>query len=181
MQIESLTIRNSWIVRSPNFPDDRGFFVEWFNKSKLLEATGFDFDVQQSNISKSRRGVVRGIHFSTSIIGQAKLVTCISGEIQDVVVDVNPNSKTFGMWQDVIISENSNSSVLLGPGMGHAFRCISETATVAYLLNSGYEPHRELGVNAFDPFIGIDWGIDFSKAIMSEKDYTAPSLKELFK
>ena len=181
MQIDALTIRNSWVVRSPNFPDDRGVFAEWFNRPKILEATGFDFEVQQSNVSKSRRGVVRGIHFSTSVIGQAKLVTCLSGEIQDVVVDVNPHSETFGMWQDVTISENSNTSVLLGPGMGHAFRCISETATVAYLLNSGYEPHYELGVNAFDPFIGIDWGIDFSNAIMSVKDSTAPNLKKLFK
>ena len=181
MQIELLAIKNSWLVSNPNFPDDRGIFLEWFNRSKIYEATGFDFEVQQSNISKSRFGVVRGIHFSTSIIGQAKLVTCLSGEIQDVIVDVNPHSDTFGMWEDVTICEDSNTSVLIGPGMGHAFRCVSRTATVAYLLNSGYEPHQELCINAFDPFIGIDWKIDSSNAIMSEKDFKAPNLKELFK
>jgi dTDP-4-dehydrorhamnose 3,5-epimerase len=181
MQIEPLGIKNSWLVNNPNFPDDRGIFLEWFNRSKIYEATGFDFEVQQSNVSKSRFGVVRGIHFSTSIIGQAKLVTCLSGEIQDVIVDVNPDSDTFGMWEDVTICEDSSTSVLIGPGMGHAFRCISKTATVAYLLNAGHEPHQELCINPFDPFIGIDWKIDSSNAIMSEKDFKAPNLKELFK
>jgi dTDP-4-dehydrorhamnose 3,5-epimerase len=181
MQLEPLTISNCWLISNPNFPDKRGFFVEWFNRSKIYEATGFDFEVQQSNVSKSTSGVVRGIHFSTSIIGQAKLVTCLSGEIQDVIVDVNPNSKTFGMWEDVSLSEDSNTSVLIGPGMGHGFRCISRTATVAYLLNSGYQPDQEFCVNPFDPFIGIDWKIDASIANMSEKDFKAPNLKDLFK
>lgn len=178
MEITKMAIENSWIITHPTFSDNRGIFSEWFHKSELMNAIGVNFEPQQVNISQSKLGVIRGIHFSTSKIGQSKIVTCVSGSIQDVIVDVNPESKTFGKYTSVELSEDSFSSVLIGPGLGHAFLCISEFATVAYLLNSEYDPTTEFSINAFDPEINIEWKIAGSHSNMSLKDSAAPNLKD---
>lgn len=178
MELTKLPIEDSWMISHSKFPDDRGIFSEWFHKSELMKAIGVNFEPQQVNISKSKLGVIRGIHFSTSKVGQSKIVTCVSGSIQDIVVDVNPDSKTYGKYTSVDLSEDTFNSVLIGPGLGHAFLCLSEFATVAYLLNSEYDPSTEFSINAFDPEINIKWKRTGSDSKMSLKDSEAPNLRD---
>jgi dTDP-4-dehydrorhamnose 3,5-epimerase len=125
----------------------------------------------------SRRGVVRGIHFSDVPPGQAKYVTCASGTIIDVVVDLRVGSPSFGRWQAVRLDDESRNALYIGEGLGHAFTALSDQATVLYLCSTPYAPSREHGVHPLDPAIGIAWPDDLD-TVLSDKDAAAPSLAE---
>jgi dTDP-4-dehydrorhamnose 3,5-epimerase len=157
--------------------DERGFFREWFKHADLLKETGLDFSTAQANISSSRRGVVRGIHYSLTSNGQAKWVTCVSGLIRDVIVDIRPNSPTFGKYEVVELSGTSGRAVLIGAGLGHGFISMADASTVAYLLSSPYSPNEEYEINPLDPEIGIEWLIPSEELIFSPKDLAAPSMQ----
>lgn len=131
----------------------------------------------QGNISLSRQGVVRGVHFSSVPPGQAKYVTCVSGSIFDVIVDLRTGSPAFGAWQGVRLDEKNRRAVYLSEGLGHAFMAVSPYATVAYLCSTPYAPGREHGVNPLDPAIGIEWPAEVAP-VLSEKDAAAPSLEQ---
>lgn len=135
----------------------------------------FDFVPVQSNTSVSKRGALRGIHFSVAPGGQAKWVTCLSGSILDCVVDLRENSPTFGESKFVELSAKSPQAIYIGPGIGHAFLSLEDESLVNYLLNSPYDPGLELAVNAFDPTLNIRWPkMDY---ILSEKDPEAIDLQ----
>ncbi len=125
----------------------------------------------------SQRGVVRGIHFSDVPPGQAKYVTCASGAIIDVVVDLRVGSPGFGRWQAVRLDDESRHALYIGEGLGHAFVALSDRATVLYLCSTPYAPSREHGVHPLDPAIGIAWPDDLD-TVLSDKDAAAPSLAE---
>ena len=101
MELTPLGIEGAWLAESPVWSDDRGFFREWFKSESIKQVVGRDFKVEQANISSSTKGTLRGIHYSLATKGQAKWVTCVSGLIKDVIVDIRPNSKTFGKWIEV--------------------------------------------------------------------------------
>ena len=101
MELTPLGIEGVWLAQSPVWKDDRGFLREWFKTENLNSVTGRDFAIEQANISLSSKGTLRGIHYSIAPRGQAKWITCVSGSIQDVVVDIRPASKTFGQWIDI--------------------------------------------------------------------------------
>ena len=178
MKLTALSIKGSWVVTSPVRSDDRGFFREWFKSADILAATGADFEVQQANISSSARGVVRGIHYSLAAVGQAKWVTCVSGAIRDVIVDIRPGSATYGRYEVVELSGVAGNAVLIGEGLGHGFVSLADASTVAYLVSSPFSPTEEFEINPLDPAIGIEWGLPIGELLFSPKDKAAPTLAE---
>jgi dTDP-4-dehydrorhamnose 3,5-epimerase len=175
--MEPLGIDGAWIFTPQIYRDSRGEFLECFRGAEVAKDLGHVLNVAQGNCSVSRRGVVRGIHFADVPPGQAKYVTCVSGAILDVVVDLRIGSPTFASWEAVRLDGENRRSLYLAEGLGHAFMALTEPAAVMYLCSTPYAPAREHGVHPLDPSIGIDWAID-GEALLSDKDAVAPSLGE---
>lgn len=174
--IEPLGILGAFRVTPIARTDTRGQFYEWYRPDLLAEATGADWCVQQANVSQSRQGALRGIHFSEVPPGQAKYVTCVQGRVADVVVDIRVGSPTFGRWIPIELDARSKVAVLIGEGLGHGFQALTEDATVMYLLSQRYSPAVEHGINPLCRTLGIRWPIP--DPILSPKDRDAPSLNE---
>lgn len=152
--------------------DERGTFAEVFTESSFQAAVpGVQMRMAQVNVSTSRYGVLRGIHFSPL---QAKYVTCASGYVIDYVVDVRPWSKTFMVWDKVHLC--GNRAVYIPPGVGHAFCAVSDMAVVSYVCSYPYDPTIEYTVYPKDPELGIEWPV--RSPIMSARDLAAPTLSE---
>jgi dTDP-4-dehydrorhamnose 3,5-epimerase len=180
MKLRALSIEGAWVAESPVWPDNRGFFREWFQREAILEATGIDFSVVQANFSLSNQGVIRGIHYSLALNGQAKWVTCVSGSVTDVVVDLRIDSPTFKSVQYVSLEAGDGKAVLIGPGLGHGFFSKEDNSGVAYLLNSPYEPSLEFDISPTDPDLLISWSEKSNKEVIpvvSIKDSLAPTLR----
>ena len=156
------------------FNDERGYFFENFNHSTFKQDQ-IDLNFIQENFSKSKKNVIRGLHFQKNPKAQAKLVTVVSGEIFDVAVDLRKNSPTFGKWVSEILSEVNHKSLYVPEGFAHGFCVLSEGATVVYKINQEYSPDHEQGIIWNDPDIGISWPI--SESIISEKDQNLPLFK----
>jgi dTDP-4-dehydrorhamnose 3,5-epimerase len=180
MELTPLGIEGAWLAESPVWSDDRGFFREWFKTDEINRTTGRNFNVEQANISSSTKGTVRGIHYSLAAKGQAKWVTCVSGLIKDVILDIRPNSKTFGNWIEVELSGTTGNAVLIGKGLGHGFISLADVSMLAYLVSSPFSPAEEFEINPLDPAVGINWGLPLSELKISDKDKNAPSLQERF-
>ena len=180
MELTPLGIDGAWLAQSTVWSDDRGFFREWFKSEDVKAATGREFAVEQANISLSSAGTLRGIHYSIAPRGQAKWVTCVSGSIQDVIVDVRPDSKTFGQWIDVELKGDSGKAVLISEGLGHSFLALEDNTAVAYLVSTPFSPTDEFEINPLDEKIGIKWGMLLGELKISEKDKIAPTLDERF-
>jgi dTDP-4-dehydrorhamnose 3,5-epimerase len=180
MELTPLGIEGAWLAESPVWSDDRGFFREWFKSESIKQVVGRDFEVEQANISSSTKGTVRGIHYSLAAKGQAKWVTCVSGLIKDLIVDIRPSSKTYGKWIEVELSGTTGNAVLIGEGLGHGFISLAGVSTVAYLVSSPFSPTEEFEINPLDPAIGINWGLPLSELKISDKDKNAPSLQKRF-
>jgi dTDP-4-dehydrorhamnose 3,5-epimerase len=178
MELTPLGIEGAWLAESSVWSDERGFFREWFKTEDINKATERNFNVEQANISSSTKGTLRGIHYSLAAKGQAKWVTCVSGLIKDVIVDIRPNSKTYGDWIEVELSGSSGNAVLIGEGLGHGFISLADVSTVAYLVSSPFSPTEEFEINPLDPAIAINWGLPLSELKISEKDKNAPTLEE---
>jgi dTDP-4-dehydrorhamnose 3,5-epimerase len=178
MELTSLGIEGVWIAESPIWSDDRGFFREWFKSEDVKNATGRDFGIEQANISLSSRGTLRGIHYSIAPRGQAKWITCVAGSMKDVIVDIRPESKTFGQRIEVELSGDSGKAVFISEGLGHGFVAFEDNTAVAYLVSTPFSPTEEYEINPLDEKIGINWGMDLSELKISDKDRIAPTLAE---
>jgi len=178
MELTPLGINGVWLVQSPVWSDDRGFFREWFKSADIKQATGRDFVIEQANISLSSRGTLRGIHCSIAPRGQAKWITCVAGSIKDVIVDIRPGSETFGKWIEVELSGSSGQAVFISEGLGHGFVALEDNTAVAYLVSTPFSPTDEFEINPLDEKIGVNWGMDLSELKISEKDKKAPTLAE---
>ncbi|SIR94545.1 dTDP-4-dehydrorhamnose 3,5-epimerase family protein [Williamsia sterculiae] len=184
MQIRPLTIAGAWELTPRQFGDSRGVFLEAFKSDVLAETIGHRFDLAQMNVSVSGAGAVRGIHFADVPPGQAKYVTCLSGAIFDVIVDIRVGSPTFGQWDSVLLDDVDRRAVYLSEGLGHGFCSLAEGSTVGYLCSSGYDPSAEHGVHPLDPTVAIEWpatdryGETRLRYELSEKDTAAPSLDD---
>jgi dTDP-4-dehydrorhamnose 3,5-epimerase len=176
MKLRELDIAGLYVAESRVFGDDRGFFREWY-KSSDFEAVGLTFSAEQSNLSMSTRNVVRGLHYSLAPRGQAKVVTCVYGTLDDVIVDIRVGSPTFGRVVTVALGADQGTTVVLPAGVAHGFCVTSETAALAYLLSSPYDAPHELEINPLDPSIDVPWALS-GEAILSEKDAAAPSLAQ---
>jgi dTDP-4-dehydrorhamnose 3,5-epimerase len=180
MELTPLGIEGVWLAESPVWSDNRGFFREWFKSEDIKVSTGRDFEIEQANISLSSRGTLRGIHYSIAPRGQAKWITCVSGSIKDVIVDIRPDSKSFGQWIEVQLSGDSGKALLISEGLGHGFLALEDNTAVAYLVSTPFSPTDEFEINPLDEKIGINWGMDMSELKISEKDKKAPTLAERF-
>jgi dTDP-4-dehydrorhamnose 3,5-epimerase len=178
MKLTPFDIEGVWIAESPIWSDDRGFFREWFKKDSINEATGRDFCIEQANISLSSKGTLRGIHYSIAPRGQAKWVTCVSGAIKDVIVDIRPQSSTYGKWVEVELRGDSGNAVLISEGLGHGFIALEDNTAVAYLVSTPFSPAHEFEINPLDEKIGVNWGMLPSEYKISDKDNKAPTLEE---
>lgn len=178
MKLTPLGIDGAWLAESPVWSDDRGFFREWFKSEDVKAATGRNFGIEQANISLSSAGTLRGIHYSNAPRGQAKWITCVSGSIQDVIVDIRSDSITFGQWIDVELTGDSGKAVLISEGLGHGFLALEDNTAVVYLVSTPFSPKDELEINPLDERIGIKWGIDLGSLKISGKDKIAPNLAD---
>lgn len=181
MKLTPLSIDGAWVAESPIWSDDRGFFREWFKSEDVKAATGRDFGIKQANISFSSVGTLRGIHYSTAPRGQAKWITCVSGSIQDVIVDIRPDSKTFGQWVDVELKGALGQAVFISEDLGHGFLALEDNTSVAYLVSTPFSPTDEFEINPLDENIGIKWRMSSEELRISKKDLGAPSLKSMLK
>jgi dTDP-4-dehydrorhamnose 3,5-epimerase len=177
MKLSKSSIEGAWLIDPVRHEDERGWFQEWFKKSEVEKQIGFSFEPVQLNVSYSQQGVVRGIHYSVAIEGQAKYVTAMSGEIDDYIIDIRPGSPTFGQWQRVRLSSTVGNSVLLGSNLAHAFQCVSDEATVVYAVSAEFNPQAEKAINPLCPTLNIKWNSTFP-ILLSQKDKTAPTLNQ---
>src|SRR5215212_8896629 len=159
------------------FGDERGFFVETYRRNEFAEL-GIAEDMVQDNHSRSRHGIVRGMHFQVGE-GAAKLVRCGRGTIVDVVVDLRRGSPTFGEWEAFELSDENGRIVYCPIGFAHGFCVVSDVADVFYKQSNYFSDERERGIRYDDPEVGIEWPLATADLIPSERDASAPTLAEL--
>jgi dTDP-4-dehydrorhamnose 3,5-epimerase len=155
--------------------DERGFLIETFSRDAWAEL-GVGVDFVQDNHSRSREGILRGLHFQTSP-GQAKLVRCVRGRIWDVAVDLRRDSPTYGQWEGHDLDDERHRQLFVPAGFAHGFCVLSELADVHYKLSSLYDPATEAGIAWDDPDVAVEWPI--SDPDTSERDRSAPRLAEI--
>lgn len=183
MNYRELSIAGAWEITPRQFRDPRGTFLEWFSQGAFAERLGHELRLEQSNMSVSAAGVVRGVHFADVPPGQAKYVTCVRGAVLDVVVDIRVGSPTFGAWDSVLLDDVDHRAIYLSEGLGHAFMSLEDGSTVTYLCSTGYAPEREHGIHPLDPAVGISWPTQSRdgrpiEPLLSDKDAAAPSLEQ---
>ncbi|OMC17235.1 dTDP-4-dehydrorhamnose 3,5-epimerase [Mycolicibacter heraklionensis] len=178
MDARELAIPGAWELTPTQHADSRGVFFEWFTDREFTAFAGHRFDLRQANCSVSSAGVLRGLHFAQLPPGQAKYVTCVSGSIFDVVVDIRIGSPTYGRWDAVLLDADNRRSVYLAAGLAHGFLALQDNSTVMYLCSAEYDPQREHTICATDPAIGIDWPADHP-VLLSDRDAGAPTLAQV--
>ncbi len=155
MTFTPLKIEGVWLHTPKVWPDDRGTFHEVFKLSLISEQLGREFPVKQVNQSTSSAGVIRGIHWTDSPEGQAKYVSCPKGALWDVVVDLRPNSETFGQWDARTLSAENGESLFISEGIGHAFLALENGTVANYLCSSEYNADADKTINPLDPILKI--------------------------
>ena len=176
------SIQGVYIIEPTVFGDERGYFMETYNKADF-EELGLNYEFIQDNQSMSKKGVLRGLHFQKEHT-QAKLVRCIKGKVFDVAVDLRPGSKTYGKWEGIILTEENKKMFMVPRGFAHGFLVLSEEAEFTYKIDNTYDPASEGGLAWNDPDVAIDWPLGDMKIgdlLTSEKDRKWPHLKELKK
>ncbi|MBO4990084.1 MAG: dTDP-4-dehydrorhamnose 3,5-epimerase [Clostridia bacterium] len=168
-------IKGVFVIETKRYGDERGYFTETYQESSFSNA-GLSYRFVQDNQSKSRKGVLRGLHFQKTH-PQAKLVRVIEGEVFDVAVDLRKNSETYGQWVGEILSAQNQKQLMIPRGFAHGFVVLSDTATFCYKCDDFYHPEDEGGILWNDPQIGIVWP-EAGEVILSEKDKKHPSLQE---
>jgi dTDP-4-dehydrorhamnose 3,5-epimerase len=176
LKVEQTSIEGLVVIEPEIFYDSRGYFFESYNQNLFIKKLG-DFKFVQDNESKSSKGVLRGFHFQKPPFEQAKLVRCIEGEVLDVALDLRKNSSTYGKHEKVILSGDNKKQFFIPRGFAHAFLVLSETAIFSYKVDNIYAPQSDSGIIWNDPSLLINWVIDDSKLIISEKDKSLGVLK----
>lgn len=175
MKSRELAVIGAFEFVPDTFPDDRGMFVSPYQEAPFAEAVGHPlFPVAQASHSLSRRGVLRGIHYTLAPPGTAKYVYCSRGRARDFVVDLRTGSPTFGTWEQVELTAHAPRALYLPPGLGHAFLALEEDTVMNYLLSQRYRADNELALAVDDPAVGLPVPGD---AVLSERDRAAPSLE----
>ncbi|HEX5193956.1 MAG TPA: dTDP-4-dehydrorhamnose 3,5-epimerase [Solirubrobacteraceae bacterium] len=173
MQTLQTTLSGPVLLAPTVHGDERGFFVETYRRSALAEL-GVDEEFVQDNHSRSRRGVVRGMHFQP---GQAKLVRCARGAIFDVLVDIRVGSPSYGEWEGFRLDDADHHQLYVPDGFAHGFCVLSEIADVSYKVSTYYDPESESGFSYADPDVAIEWP-DAPSLIGSARDRDAPTLAQ---
>ena len=175
MKVREIGIPDAYEVSTDVFPDDRGLFLNPFRADALEDAIGRPLHVRQTNHSSSKRGVVRGVHFSLLPPGQAKYVYVPRGAVLDIVVDIRIGSPTYGQHEVVRLDDRDFRAIYLSEGLGHCAIALEDDTVLSYLCSTGYDPGREKGVSPTDPELRLPVPAD---ALLSARDIGAPSLAE---
>ena len=179
MQVTPLAIADVLLIEPKVFGDARGFFFESFNQEAFTRATGVSLPFVQDNHSRSRRGVLRGLHYQLAPKAQGKLVRVVSGAVFDVAVDIRRGSPTFGRWAGAVLSADNQHQLWVPPGLAHGFVVLTDTADFLYKTTDYYSPAHERAIRWDDPAIGIDWPLaahGIAEPLLSDKDRTAARL-----
>ena len=181
MQVFDTKLEDVKIIEPDVFEDKRGFFIESYSEEKYKKL-GIDFNFVQDNHSLSvEAGVVRGLHFQRGDAAQTKLIQVVTGEVLDVVVDLRKGSPTYGQWESFILSEHNKRQLLVPRGFAHGFATLTPNVNFMYKCDNYYNAEADAGIAFNDKDLAIDWQIDLSKAIISEKDKKLPTFKEFKK
>lgn len=175
MEIIKTNIEGVVIIEPRIFKDARGYFFESYSKKEFDEKVA-KIDFVQDNESCSSYGVMRGLHFQKPPYAQAKLVRCVRGAVLDVAVDIRKGSPTYGQHVAVELTEDNHRQFFIPRGFAHGFAVLSDMAIFQYKCDNYYHPEADGGISIQDTSLGIDWKIDPSKAILSDKDLRHPLL-----
>ena len=178
MQVIKTALEGVLIIEPRIFKDARGYFFESYNKKAFDEAIGRKVDFVQDNESMSSRGVMRGLHFQRPPYTQAKLVRCVRGRVLDVAVDIRKGSPTYGQHVAVELSEENHRQFFVPRGFAHGFAVLSDVAVFQYKCDNYYAPEADGGISIADESLGIDWQLDPSEVLLSDKDMKHPLLKD---
>jgi dTDP-4-dehydrorhamnose 3,5-epimerase len=173
VDINKTFIEGLYIIKPTVFEDSRGFFYEIYNKNKYSEEVS-SYNFIQDNISQSKKGTIRGLHYQLNPYSQAKLVTVLKGAVLDVAVDLRKDSTTFGKSFSIELTEQNKLQVLIPRGFAHGFAVLSSEALFYYKCDNVYNKTNERGINIFDPHLAIDWKISKNNVIVSDKDKLLP-------
>lgn len=173
MKVHDFSISGLILIELDVYEDNRGFFLESYNKKKFAEKAGIDVEFVQDNHSRSSKGTLRGLHLQKSPHGQDKLVRVTQGEVYDVAVDLRKGSPTFGKWEAVYLKAAEHKLFFIPKDFLHGFLVLSEFAEFEYKVSNYYSKEDEFGVMWNDPFFSIEWPID--NPILSEKDMSYTS------
>jgi dTDP-4-dehydrorhamnose 3,5-epimerase len=176
MRIKPTKLSEVLVIQPDVFQDNRGFFLECWQRDRFNEAVGRDIEFVQDNHSRSRRGVLRGLHWQCDPRQQAKLIAVMQGEIFDVAVDLRHGSANFGQWIGEILTGESRRSLWIPEGFAHGFLVLSETADVVYKATNFYSPAHERSIRWDDPMLAIEWPDPGVPLIVSDKDRSAALL-----
>ncbi|GAF04064.1 dTDP-4-dehydrorhamnose 3,5-epimerase [Saccharicrinis fermentans] len=177
MEVIQTEIQDLLIIKPKKFNDARGFFLESYNKERFL-SKGMNYDFVQDNFSSSQYGVIRGLHYQLAPYSQAKMVQAIKGKIIDVVVDLRKESPSFGKSFSIELSEENGLQLMIPRGFAHGFSVLSQEVLFSYKCDNLYNKDAERGIRFNDPFLGIDWRVPESDAIVSDKDQNHPLFKD---
>ena len=176
MEIIKTKLSGCVIINPKIYGDDRGFFLETFHTSRYAKLAGISLSFVQDNHSSSLKNVLRGLHFQKKK-PQGKLVRVVRGQVFDVAVDIRKNSRTFGHWEGVVLSEENKKQFWVPPGFAHGFKVLSDLADLEYKCTDYYDPYDEGSISWNDSDLDITW--PGGKPILSEKDLNAFKLKDL--
>lgn len=177
MRVMSTSLPDVLLIEPRIFRDERGFFMESWQRAKFQEA-GIEHDFVQDNHSRSIRGTLRGLHYQVAPHAQGKLVRVTAGEVFDVAVDIRPDSQSFGRWVGEYISEENNRILWIPPGFAHGFYVTSEYADVEYKCTAYYAPESERAIRWDDPVLSIDWPLEAAPRL-SHKDLSAKPFSQV--
>lgn len=178
MKIISLAIPDVKLIEPDVFGDNRGFFMETY-RADLFKEAGIPTNFVQDNMSSSRKGVLRGLHFQKNPYSQGKLVRVVRGEVFDVAVDLRKGSPYFGKWVGDLLSEENKKSLYVPPGFAHGFCVVSDEAVFHYKCTEFYHPEAEGGLRYDDPTVNVEWPLPDLPKITSPKDEKAPFLENI--
>ena len=173
MKFIKTEISDVYIIEPSVFGDNRGYFLESFNLEKFEENV-YPIKFAQDNESKSSKGVLRGLHFQKPPFEQAKLVRCIEGRVMDVAVDIRKGSPTYGKHVAIELTGENKRQLFVPRGFAHGFSVLSDTAVFAYKVDNIYAPESDSGIRYDDKELNIDWGVEDSEVMVSEKDAELP-------
>ena len=179
MEVIKTEVEGVLIIEPKVFDDNRGYFFESFNSREFAEKTGLDITFVQDNESKSRYGVLRGLHFQLPPYAQSKLVRVVKGRVLDVAVDIRKGSPTYGKYVSCEMTEENKRQFFVPKGFAHGFIVLSEEAVFQYKCDDFYHPEAEGAIAWDDPDIAIQWPIPERVIILSGKDKSHPQLKDL--
>jgi dTDP-4-dehydrorhamnose 3,5-epimerase len=179
MKFNKTDIEGCYIITYDTFVDNRGYFGVPYNKEIFNHNVGYDVEFVQDNMSYSHLGTIRGLHFQTGKYEQAKLVTCTSGRVLDVIVDIRKESSSYGKVVEIELGQTQNKQVFIPRGCAHGFSALSDNTIFQYKVDNPYNKESEGGIIYNDPTLNIDWRVSKYFERISEKDLVLPTFLSL--